>query len=202
MVMNLDALLGEAAFPVELGTDLAGIVQQTHGHLLLGQVGEAVVVGIARGNKGLLAVEHRGISRIAIIAGFDSAGLPIDNGAAPQEGMGFSIELGIVEVRNFGLVEMELDQGEGHWLLQQAAGSLLLGEERFMQLGEGRVVDVESVGQAFADGTGLAELNQVVCLRQVVGCYGEPGIRTLSHLQYTCANDVEGIGCQVLGARC
>ena len=57
-----------------------------------------------------------------------------------------------------------------------------------MQMGQSGVVDVESVGQAFADGTGLAELHQV-CLRQVVGCYGEPGIRTLSHLQYTCANE-------------
>jgi hypothetical protein len=158
-------------------------------------VGEAVVVRIAGGNKGLFAVEDRGISRIALISGFNGAGLPIDDGAAPQEGMGFGIELGVVEVRNFRLVEMELDQGEGYWLIQQAAGGLLLMNEQFMQLGEGGVVNVERVGQAFADGTGLAELHQV-CLRQVVGCYSEPGIRTLSHLQYTCAN-YEGIGCQV-----
>jgi hypothetical protein len=204
MVMDFDALLGEATFPVELGADLSGIVQQAHSHLLLGQVGEVVVGGIAGGNKGFLAVEYGGISRIAVVAAFDIAGLPIDDGAAPQEGMGFGIELRVVEVRNFRLVEMELDQGEGYWLIQQAASGLLLIKERFMQLGEGGVVDVERVGQTFADGTGLAELNQV-CLRQVVGCYAEPGIRTFSHLQYTCANYLEGIGCHrcwVPGARC
>jgi hypothetical protein len=199
--MNLDALLGEATFPIELGADLSGIVQQPHGHLLLSQVREAVVVGIAGGNKGLLAVEYGGIGRIAVVSGFDIAGFPIDDGAAPQEGMRFGIELGVVEVRNFRLVEVKLNQGKGYWLFQQAASSLLLANKQFMQLEQGRMVDVESVGQAFADVAGLAELNQV-CLGQVVGCYDEPGIRTLSHLQYTCANYLEGIGCQVSGAGC
>ena len=49
---------------------------------------------------------------------------------APQEGMGFGIELGVVEVGNFRLLEMELDQGEGYWIFQQAASGLLLVNQR------------------------------------------------------------------------
>ena len=36
VVVDFDALLGEAAFPVELGANLAGVIEQAHGDLLLG----------------------------------------------------------------------------------------------------------------------------------------------------------------------
>ena len=72
-------------------------------------MGEAGVVGIVGRYKGFFAVEQRRVGGVAVVAGLNGARGPIDNGAAAEQGVGFGVELGVVEVGEFRLVEVKLD---------------------------------------------------------------------------------------------